>query len=162
MNFKTSYSRIKTQGIKFLKSSKTIQSAKDECDINVILKKYAKTGVLPDMIKSNPQYGDFSNLESYQSSMEIVLKAQEQFQSLSAKIRQRFNNDAGEFLEFATNPSNATEMIKLGLATNAELNAVKTQFQTANDNYKDTSAQNNQLDSQSASAGASLDKGGTK
>lgn len=162
MQFKTSYSRQKSEGIKFTEPSKTIQSAKDECDINVILKKYAKTGVLPDMIKSNPQYGNFAELIDYQNSMEIVLKAQQQFQALSAQIRQRFNNDPATFLEFATNPSNATEMIKLGLATNHELEAVKTQSQALHDGYNKASAQNNQVDSRSASPGASLEKSATK
>lgn len=98
-------------------STLTHQSFRDECDINNIMSRFEKTGVLPEMIKSNPQYGDFSELPSYQDSLHIVLKAEEQFSALSASVRKRFHNDPSEFLDFVNDPSNVDEMVKLGLAT---------------------------------------------
>lgn len=95
----------------------TKQSFKDECDINVIVKRYRTTGILPEIIKQNPQYGEFADVPSYQEAQEIYLKANEQFMSLNSHVRDRFGHDPGKFLEFATNPKNAEEMIKLGLAT---------------------------------------------
>jgi hypothetical protein len=38
------------------------------------------------------------------------------FMSLPAKIRSRFQNDPGAFLDFVQNPENRDEMIELGLA----------------------------------------------
>jgi len=125
MKYKIPYTRKISKGIKFDTPSKTIQSAKDECDINIILKKYKTTGQLPDLIKSNPQYGDFSQVSDYQSAMNVIVHAQEQFSALSAHVRKRFNNDPAEFLSFAQDASNSSEMIKLGLASKKQSDAPK-------------------------------------
>lgn len=115
MEIRTKYNRQKANGLKFEKPSMTKQSFKDECDINNIMRKYQNTGQLPAMIKSNPTYGDFSKVGSYQESLHVVMKAQEQFDALSSKIRRRFDNDPAKFLEFCNNKENREEMIELGL-----------------------------------------------
>lgn len=97
-------------------TGKVIQSSKEECDINNIMKKFERTGQLPDMIKTNPKYGDFSEPLSYQEAQNIVIHANEQFAALSAKVRERFSNNPQKFLEFCHDPENAQEMVKLGLA----------------------------------------------
>lgn len=102
---------------KFPEQGRTKQQFKDECDINNILRRYEKTGALPNMIKSNPVYGDFSNVADFQDSLELVRFAEEQFAGLSAKLRRRFNNDPAEFLAFCEDPENVEEMVSLGLAT---------------------------------------------
>lgn len=99
---------------------RTHQEFKDECDINSILKKYTKTGLLPHLVKSEPKYGDFSSALSYKESLELVLFAQEQFAALPAETRARFQNDPVQFLAFAEDPKNGAELIKMGLATAAE------------------------------------------
>jgi phage internal scaffolding protein len=48
--------------------------------------------------------------------MNFIIQAQEDFALLPANVRKRFNNDPGEFFEFATNPDNYDDMVKLGLA----------------------------------------------
>lgn len=97
--------------------SRTHQSFKQECDINNVLNRYNKTGQLPQLIKENPQYGDFSQMEEFQESLNTVQKAHEQFELLPARTRERFMNDPARFLAFATNPANMREMVQLGLAT---------------------------------------------
>lgn len=111
------YDHIQTPGIDKFSPSLTKQSMKDECDLNIILKKYQSTGILPDMIKTDPQYGDFSAVPDYQSALDIINKAELQFSSLEAQVRIRFQNDPAEFLAFATDPKNSEELIKMGLAT---------------------------------------------
>lgn len=96
--------------------SLTKQSFKDDTDINNITAKYERTGALPDMIKENPRYGDFSEAPDYQAALDTVMHAQAQFDALDARIRARFGNDPAQFLEFATNRENIDEMVKLGLA----------------------------------------------
>ncbi len=96
--------------------SRTKQSMRDECDINNIMKKYKKHGKLPELIKKNPQYGDFSNVNDYQESCNIVIKAKEQFDNLSSEVRNRFANDPSKFLEFVNKEENKEEMYKMGLA----------------------------------------------
>lgn len=101
----------------FTKPSMAKQSFRDECDINNVLKKYNKTGQLPDLIKQNPQYGDFSEAPDYQDALNLVILAEQQFNALPAHARKRFNNDPAEFLAFVHNSDNAEEMVSLGLAT---------------------------------------------
>lgn len=121
---KSLYSPKKKIAAKLEGKSRTKQSFKDECDINIILKKYNLTGQLPAM-KNNPLFGDFSQIQDYQESMNIILKAEEQFNSLPAVLRERFKNDTGAFLDYMNNDANKEEMIKLGL-----IEAPKELFQT--------------------------------
>lgn len=111
--------------------SKTKQSFKDECDINQIMKKFEKTGILPDLIKTNPVYGDFSDPKTYQESLNLVHHAQEQFSNLSSKVRERFNNDPQKFLEFTSNAENADEMAKMGLLKEESVKRVTESRETA-------------------------------
>lgn len=96
--------------------SKTKQSFKDEANVNSIIEKYNKTGQFPQLLQSNPKYGDFSTPISYQDSLNTILLANEQFNALSSKVRKKFNNDPTEFLQFVSNPQNKEEMYELGLA----------------------------------------------
>ena len=50
--------------------------------------------------------------------MDLVNNATSSFMELPAKLREMFNNNPGEFFEFATNPENADQMVKLGLSEN--------------------------------------------
>lgn len=95
--------------------SKTKQQFKDECDINTIMRKFEKTGVLPPLSRQG-MYGDFTTIPDYQTACDMVIAADSQFMKLSSRIRERFQNDPGKFLKFATDPANAEEMVRLGLA----------------------------------------------
>nr|QJB19010.1 MAG: internal scaffolding protein [Microvirus sp.] len=111
------YDQRESKGIVFEDESLTKQSSKDECDINVIMRRFEKTGTLPDLIKKEPRYGDFSDPMEYQTACNLVIHAQSQFDSLDSRVRERFANDPEKFLEFASDPRNGEEMVTLGLAT---------------------------------------------
>lgn len=115
--FNTRYSHSRPNPLVFDEPTQTRQAFKDECDINNILKRYEKTGTLPDLIKQNPQYGDFSTAGTFQESLEIVRHSERQFSALPSAVRERFGNDPAKFLEFATNKQNNEELVKMGLAT---------------------------------------------
>lgn len=100
--------------------SATKQSFKDECDINNILKKFKTIGQLPHVSGRTPMYGDFSNPITYQESLNIVIKAKDQFNALPSKVRDRFGNDPVQFLQFVNDEKNIPELIELGLATKKE------------------------------------------
>lgn len=118
--FATHYENRKKQVLDCsIEPSKTLQSDAAAADINNILSRYIKTGQLPDMIKENPRYGEFADVPTYQESLNVVILAQEQFANLDASVRRRFSNDPALFLEFAANPANMKEMVKMGLATEA-------------------------------------------
>lgn len=93
------------------------QEFRDETDINTIVERFLKTGQMPES-PVVPQYGDFTNVYDFQSAMNAYRKGQESFDALPAKIRARFHNNPQELLEFAADPDNTDEAIKLGLLPN--------------------------------------------
>lgn len=91
------------------------QSMAKECDINNIISKFAKTGILDHLNENNKTYGDFLNMPDYHTAQNQVLLAQQMFNELPAEIRSRFNNDPATFLNFAQDEENHPEMVKMGL-----------------------------------------------
>lgn len=102
------------------KEGKTMQSFKDECNINNIVSMYCKTGIWGNSLKpatSKPMFGDFASVPDFVESQNIIAKSKELFDAMPLKIRQRFNFNPVELLEFVNNPDNKDEAIKLGIAT---------------------------------------------
>ncbi len=95
--------------------SLTQQQFKEEADINTIVDRFLKSGVLPTAA-TMPQYVDYEGVFDFQSAMNVVRQADENFMRLDAKVRARFNNSPQAFLEFFANPENVDEAIRLGLA----------------------------------------------
>lgn len=96
--------------------SMTQQNMAAETDINNIMAKYQKTGILTHVSKYAGQYGDFSGVPDYKTGLELVMAAEEMFMSLPSLIRERFGNDPARFIDFATDSDNQDELIKMGLA----------------------------------------------
>ena len=94
----------------------TKQSFKEEVDVNKIIEKAARGQVVPGQLR-DAIYEDFSSMPSYQEALNLVLRAEEQFAGLDAKLRARFSNDPSQFLAFMEDPKNVEEHISLGLAT---------------------------------------------
>jgi len=116
--FQTAYGKHKRVSFETTGPSLTHQANAAECDINHIMQKYQKTGVLEHQNKFQGNYGDYTNVpQDYHESMNAVLAANDMFMSLPSKIRRRFSNDAGQFLEFVSDQKNQSEMIELGLAS---------------------------------------------
>jgi phage internal scaffolding protein len=90
------------------------QHFKDECDINNILRQFNITGLLPEAPLS-PRYGDFSGIGDYQSALNAVIEAEDQFMALPASLRARFENDPAHLIDFLSNENNRSEAEKLGL-----------------------------------------------
>lgn len=86
----------------------------EESDINTIVKRFNLTGQLP-VGMAVPQYGDFESVVDYHSALNLVIEADRAFMALPAHVRSRFNNDAGLFVDFVSNPENKGEAEKLGL-----------------------------------------------
>lgn len=99
------------------KPTMTKQSFKDECDINNIINRYNKTGLVDHVMKGEGKYGDFQDAEDYLQSCQKVIEAQEAFQALPSHVRLSFQNDPYKFLVFALDPSNSGSLVKMGLAT---------------------------------------------
>lgn len=107
----------------------THQSFKAECDIRNIMSQYKRTGLISHMTSSQAQYGDFSEVPDYQSALNIVIQAQNVFDSLPALLRKRFGNDPAQYLAFVEDVNNRDEMIKLGMIDKVaeQPNSIKTE-----------------------------------
>jgi phage internal scaffolding protein len=90
------------------------QHHRDECDINVILERFGKTGQVPvNAISGN--YGDFSGVHDYHTAMNALIAAEHEFAALPANIRNRFDNEPSKLIEFMNDDQNLAEAQKLGL-----------------------------------------------
>jgi phage internal scaffolding protein len=92
------------------------QHFKDECDVNNILRKYQKTGLIDHVNRFQGDYADLSDVPDFQDSLNAVIDAQEAFMTLPSSIRKQFGNDPAAFLDFVHDPDNRDEMVKMGLA----------------------------------------------
>ncbi len=97
---------------------RTRQSAKDECDINFIMQKYQVTEAQLHANRYSGNYG-FVSSETLHDAMNIVTKATSMFEELPSTVRNKFNGQAGDFLEFTRDPANLPEMAKLGLTADS-------------------------------------------
>lgn len=96
----------------------TQQSFAAEVDVNEIVKRAQRTGLLGDPVAmANRQaiFGDFSEIGSYHDAMNRVVAAQGAFMQLPAEVRSRFNNDPGQLCDFMADRKNLEEAVSLGL-----------------------------------------------
>lgn len=100
--------------------SLTKQADSKDADINHIIARYEKTGLLP-VRQGQPQYGDFTHVTSYAEAMEQLSEAHTAFDALPAKIRARFGNDPGQFVAFADNPANLEALVQMGLVAREDV-----------------------------------------
>lgn len=95
--------------------SKTKQSFADEADINTVLNKWRRSGITTDVNLGTPVYADFSSGLDYHAAVNAVMRTQQLFDTLPARVRDRVDNDPGKFIEFVEDPNNAQELVDLGL-----------------------------------------------
>ena len=93
----------------------TKKSFRDECDINKIMEKFQRKGIIDHYAKHAPEYMDIPELQ-YSDALQIVIDADQAFSELPSTIRSKFRNDPSEFLSFVQDPSNSDEMAALGLS----------------------------------------------
>ena len=93
---------------------RTEQHHKMECDINNIIKKYDRTGLITHISKIEAKFGDFTG-EEFQTMQNIVAGAKTMFNELPVEIRKEFDNDPQKLISFMENPDNRERAIELGL-----------------------------------------------
>lgn len=92
----------------------TKQSMRDQCDINVLMARYLKSGNIDHVTKYQGVYGVVEPV-TFMEAMLTVAKGKEVFADMPSEVRKRFANDPTEFLKFVSSPGNELEMEKLGL-----------------------------------------------
>lgn len=112
--------------------SMTDTQFKDDCDINVIIKRFGLHGPYPHQTKRPGVYTDASQVPDLFNATLMVQEAQESFQQLPAEAREKFKNDPREMYQWLQDPKNTEEAIKLGLMTQKQ----KTNDEILNDELK--------------------------
>lgn len=99
--------------------SRTKQSFAQESEINNIMRKYEKTGLI-EHVKDHSGYADMPPGIEYQDALQLTIDAQLAFDGLPANIRKEFNNDPFDFLSFVEDPENIDRMAELGMLGDIE------------------------------------------
>jgi len=81
-----------------LDPTKTQQHGREEADINVIVDRFLKTGLMPT-VTVPPSYGDFSTADDYHALQNRIAETNALFYKLPAAIRASYQNDPGLWLE---------------------------------------------------------------
>lgn len=105
-----------------LSVSKTKQSFKNEVNINKIMARARKTGLLP-VASVEPYFGDFSSAVDFATAQNKIIAAEAAFNSLPAVVRAKFENDPGKLMDFLSKEENMPEAVKLGLLKQKEPSA---------------------------------------
>lgn len=101
-------------------ASLTKQSDAADCDLNVIVQKYAPDQTLAAWNTRVGRYGDFSQVGEFQEMLYRVVEAQEHFDALPALVRGYCQNDPGVFLDLVHDPNRVGELRALGLLAPGE------------------------------------------
>lgn len=119
MNVYHRWNRPSDEGIDCSRGIGADQSFAAECDINTIMARYAKTGYLTDPTKRptrQPFFEDVSMApEDYLEAQTVLRDAQRAFYDLPAKVREMFENNPAELLDWLQDEKNHEEARKLGL-----------------------------------------------
>lgn len=75
-----------------------IQSHADSCDINIILERYAR-GDVTALSRRQGLFADLSEMpRTYAEMLNVVIKAQAEFEALPANVKEKFDNDVNKFI----------------------------------------------------------------
>ncbi len=116
----------KRVAIRFTENSETDQSFKDECNVNIIIAKFRKTGQITHLAKSQGTYADVSEIPDLLGAYEQVRLAEQAFATVPAELRKKLDNDPQKFIEFLNDPKNNEEAVKYGLKDKIPQNDDKT------------------------------------
>lgn len=115
------FAYCKVGGLKFDESdpksvSRVQKHFQADSDINNIIAKYKKTGILgnPSLSGRKPMYGDFSDVDFAATQRKIAM-IRNAFGIMPEDIQKRFENNPDKLLEFLADDKNNEEAVKLGL-----------------------------------------------
>ena len=96
--FQTAYGPRERQNAPVAGISITEQHHKKSCDINSIVAKYQKTGLVDHINKHEAKYGDVSGYD-YKTAQDLVAEQKTIFYELPSQVRAEFDNDPANYLD---------------------------------------------------------------
>lgn len=103
--------------LSFDEPSRTRQEFADECDINVLMRKFEATGVVSHFNTGEPRYLDLGDgVPDLREAIDLVRASTEVFMALPAGVRAKFDNDPVSFVDFASDAANNKQLVEWGLA----------------------------------------------
>ena len=115
LKIRSAYDPVPRVSVLFTEPSKTLQSQSAETDINNIVARHTRDGVITHLNPAEPLFGDNTGVADYHSALSAVVAAQQMFEELPSDLREEHGNDPGRFLEWYEDPENLEETIELGL-----------------------------------------------
>lgn len=94
--------------------SLTRQSERDAADINVILRQYERTGMMP-LNELQAVFEDVSEFGDYRANLEKVRAADAAFAELDPRVRTHFGGDPAQLLAAIADPAREAELRELGV-----------------------------------------------
>ena len=115
--FRSAYSEHDPEeyGTENTKPSLTDSSQQESCDINQIMAKYERHGIITHVNQYNGDYSDVTGAVDYHEALTIQRRAEQAFMTLPSKVREEFRNDPGAFLEAVDDPEQRPRLEELGL-----------------------------------------------
>lgn len=121
MKIRKHYDDLKEKGLTFKKPSMTQQHFKDDCDINVIVRRFnaGQINTMP-LAMNEGFYADVSDLGSYQDANARVNSIKDYFANLPSSVREKFNNSVDDFVAFASSDNSRDAFIEMGILEKPE------------------------------------------
>lgn len=87
----------------------TEQHHKQSCDINTIVAKYLKTGLLDHVKRYEGTYGDVTGAD-FKSAQDLIAQQKSTFNDLPAAVRAKFDNDPTQYLDMVMTDEGINEL----------------------------------------------------
>lgn len=94
--------------------SRTQQHYREIVNVNTIMKKAQKSGVLP-VVNQESYYAEIPTSYDYKKMLDRIISIDQKFNALPADVRSKFGNDPDQILKYLKDPKNEKEARELGL-----------------------------------------------
>lgn len=95
--------------------SKTVQSDAELGDVNAVMDRYRRTGIVAGLNEVEKEYRDVTTFSDFADVMRHARAAEEEFMKLPSKVREMFNHDAMQWLDTAHDPEKRQALLDKGL-----------------------------------------------
>lgn len=110
MKFRTAYAKPVRQTQIVEGPTMTEQNHEKTCNINTIMAKYQKTGVVDHINKHQGRYADVSGAD-FRTALELCTEQQTIFEELPATARDYFGHDVAEYVDFVSDGGDLNEIL---------------------------------------------------